>query len=484
MISRNLADASDRTFDLAVIGGGILGACHALEAVKRGLSVLLLERADFGGGVSWSSHRIVHGGLRYLQSMDLPRYFESVRERSWFLRHFPDCVRPLPCLMPLYNRGLKRTSTLKAALLANEALSAARNRGLPEAQRIPPAKILSREETIKRFPAAQPEGLRSAAFWTDGLMAPPQRLLMEILRWAASYGCRAFNYLEAEAVSREPPKRYAIAARDRVSGSKLRFLAANVVNCAGGGPGALDQTGPSPPLTLSFSALFDLPSVSDHAVAVSPFQSGSPMYFVLPYKGKILVGTIHLPAVMHPGKSSPDEEDLARLASDIERSIPGLKATTSKILRVFSGYLPAREKGESATCGKPKINFSKDSGKGSAFASIWGVKYTTARSAAEKALRAFFPGMKPRDLKRPEPACQEIDCSNWEENSLLRDAKCPNYFAKEEAAISIDDVIFRRTDWGTLPEDADKARAVLRRAADRNMPDSIEVERTTAHGPS
>src|SRR5690554_3489013 len=81
MIVRAPQQAARNTYDVIVIGGGILGCCHALEAAKRGLSVLLLERDDFGGATSWSSHRIIHGGLRYVQSLDFPRQLESIRER-------------------------------------------------------------------------------------------------------------------------------------------------------------------------------------------------------------------------------------------------------------------------------------------------------------------------------------------------------------------------------------------------------------------
>ena len=93
-IDRNWGALRDRRFDVAVVGAGIHGACVALEAVRRGLSCVLLERSDFGSQTSYNSLRIVHGGLRYLQSADLPRFFDSVAERRWFLQHMPDLVKP------------------------------------------------------------------------------------------------------------------------------------------------------------------------------------------------------------------------------------------------------------------------------------------------------------------------------------------------------------------------------------------------------
>ena len=92
MIARDPEGASRERYDLIIIGGGIHGAMLLLEAGQQGLRSLLVERGDFGGETSFQSLRIVHGGLRYLQALDLPRFFESVRERRWFLRTFPEPV--------------------------------------------------------------------------------------------------------------------------------------------------------------------------------------------------------------------------------------------------------------------------------------------------------------------------------------------------------------------------------------------------------
>jgi len=80
--------------------------------------VALLEAADYGSGASGNSLRILHAGLRYLQSADLIRFAESVAERRWYAHTFPELVAPLPCLMPLYASGMKRLSVMRLALAA------------------------------------------------------------------------------------------------------------------------------------------------------------------------------------------------------------------------------------------------------------------------------------------------------------------------------------------------------------------------------
>ena len=94
------ADTSSEPYDLAVVGGGSLGCALAWEAASRGVRVVLLEQDDFGAAASANSLKIVHGGLRYLQKMDLKRARASAAERSVFLRIAPHLVRPLPCVLP------------------------------------------------------------------------------------------------------------------------------------------------------------------------------------------------------------------------------------------------------------------------------------------------------------------------------------------------------------------------------------------------
>ena len=81
-------------YDLVIIGGGIYGIMVALEAARRRLRPILIERDDFAAATSANSLGIIHGGLRYLQGLDLSRFRASVAERRWFLRHFPDSARP------------------------------------------------------------------------------------------------------------------------------------------------------------------------------------------------------------------------------------------------------------------------------------------------------------------------------------------------------------------------------------------------------
>src|SRR6185369_9776829 len=98
---RDLDGLTARTFDVLVVGGGIYGLTIAYDSAQRGLSVALIERHDFGSGASFNHLRTIHGGLRYLQTLDLSRARESVNERRTIARIAPDAVRPLAFFLPL-----------------------------------------------------------------------------------------------------------------------------------------------------------------------------------------------------------------------------------------------------------------------------------------------------------------------------------------------------------------------------------------------
>src|SRR3954463_1564055 len=113
-MKRDIHQLTTRTFDVLVIGGGIYGLTIACDCALRGLSVALVERSDFGSGATFNHLRTIHGGLRYLQTLDLSRARESVRERRTLARIAPRFVQPLPFVLPLSRSMTKGRLALRA----------------------------------------------------------------------------------------------------------------------------------------------------------------------------------------------------------------------------------------------------------------------------------------------------------------------------------------------------------------------------------
>src|SRR5882672_3020217 len=116
-MQRDLEALTGRTFDVLVVGGGIYGLTIAYDAAQRGLSVALIERHDFGAGASFNHLRTIHGGLRYLQTLDLRRARESVRERATLARIASQSVRPLAFVLPVSRSLVAGKMAMRAGFL-------------------------------------------------------------------------------------------------------------------------------------------------------------------------------------------------------------------------------------------------------------------------------------------------------------------------------------------------------------------------------
>jgi glycerol-3-phosphate dehydrogenase len=467
VIDRDLHAASAQPWDLLVVGGGIYGAALALEAARRGLAALLLERGDFGGETTWNSLRIVHGGLRYLQSLDLARHRESVGERGWLLRHFPDLVEPLPCLMPLYSppRGgrLRRPAVLRAALMVDALLS--RDRTLPR------SRVLGVEETAKLFPAVDREGLRGGALWHDAVVPDAHRLVVELLRWACRAGARALNYVEAAELRVEGGQVRGLRAVDRELGRSFELKAKAVASCAGPWVRRVarrfdrDVPGLFRPL-LAFNVLLDREPLAPGAVAVASRQPDAQTYFLLPWKGKVLAGTAYAPITeeLFHGRI-PGEPLVEGFLRDLNAALPGFEARREQVLRVLWGRLPAAVEGSATPAPRPVIHDHGREGGPRGLVSVSGVKLTTARSIAEKVLGVFASSGalrladRPAEVERPAPdpplPLDELTRLAEEDWGAARDHL--RGLVQRQSVLRLEDLLLRRTDWGIDPVRAESA---------------------------
>ena len=166
-MDRDLTQLANHKYDLIIIGGGIYGACVAWDATLRGLSVALVEKADFGHATSANSLKTIHGGLRYLQQLDIKRMRESIRERRTLMRIAPHLVHPLPCLMPTYGHLTKGRAVMALALKVNDLVSFDRNRLEDPQKHLPKGRVISRQECLQLLPNIVREGLTGGAVWHD-----------------------------------------------------------------------------------------------------------------------------------------------------------------------------------------------------------------------------------------------------------------------------------------------------------------------------
>jgi len=462
MIRREPYSAAQHSYDVIVVGGGIYGACTLWETVRRGLRGLLIERQDFGGATSWNSLRILHGGLRYLQTLDLTRFRESVRERRWFCQHFPDAVQPLPCLMPLYGRGLKRPATMRVALALNDWLSRDRNRGTLPALQLPDSRLLDADATIRLFPQVDRHGLQGAALWYDAQMLSPQRILIGLLHEACGQGATALNYVEATGLLQHAGRVVGLSARDGRNGAVYEYRSNWVINCAGRWSreltAALDRDVPrlfQP--SLAFNVLLDREPLSSAALAVQAQGPDQPVYFLVPWGGKILAGTRHQPWTGSVENPQPSSEQVRQFLDGLNLAVPNLDLEPSQVVRVYAGLLPTKKPGSHELTKRPVVYNHARHGGPRGLISLSGIKFTTARLVAEQALQAIPLGRPPRENAEaylPHRPAYGLDllCPQdlFEGDDHLARASLRR-LVREEAVFEWDDLLLRRTDWGSDP---------------------------------
>jgi len=490
-ILRQPEKAVKNKYDLIIIGGGIYGVTLSYMASLKGLKSLLIERDDFGGATSYNSLRILHGGLRYLQKLDLHRFFESVSERKWFFKNYPGLVEPLACLMPLYNRGLHRKSIFRIALFLNDLLSWKRNKGISEKYHLKAGKIISPEEVKRIFPLVDTKNLKGGALWYDGSMPDSQKVLIEILKTSCSMCGTALNYFEIKTLLTDKNNVAGVSAVDRETGITYEFKSEIVVNTAG--PWSREVAGKLhkdfPELfksSIAWNILFNRKALADHAVAITPNKPGAKTFFLRPWKGMLFAGTIHDPWDKVEKNPQPRKKSILNFINDINCCIPGYNLSEKDILHIYSGLLPAKaDNSTELTVREVILDHSEDNGLKGLY-SVSGVKFTTARLVAEKTINKIFPD-RSETTKEPQNDLPESYSGVYDYDWYIEDNN-NNWKSElkkiidEESVVHLDDLILRRTSIGDNPlralELAEKIALLFGWDSSRT---EMEIERLKKH---
>ncbi len=416
-MQRNTESIRNRQFDVAIVGGGAFGACAAWEAALRGYSVVLLEANDFGSGTSANSFKFVHGGVRYLQHLDVARLRASCAERSALLRIAPHLVRPQPVAIPTYGRGRNGKAFLGTGLVVYDALTAGRNRGIRDRERhIPRAAFMDRAETLRRFPGLDARGLTGAAIFADAQMYHPPRLVLAFLQSAAERGAVALNYAEVRSFVRRGDRIAGLVVHDRLANETFEIKSRMVVNAAGpwaehllddchvpriadGGVYSRDTCfiidgAPEPELGLAIQG-----QSIDRGARIA---RGARHLFIVPWRGRRLIGVWHIVYRKGADAIEVSEPEMQRLLDELNRSQRVVRIRREDIRLVNAGLVPfgaSDASGIELEFGKRShlVDSARQHGiKG--LVTLIGVRHTMARGDAARAI-----GIVDRQLGRRGP---------------------------------------------------------------------------------
>lgn len=386
MQPRDVSRLDTGPFDLLVVGGGIHGLTTAYEAASRGLRTALIEAGDFGSGISFNHQKTAHGGLRSLQSLRLDRAREAIRERRALARIAPWFLHPMPFIVGTYRSLAKGRLALRAGFRFDAWLGRNRNEGIERELHLPRAKLLSRGMTLKLFPGINERNLTGGAQWYDYQMAENDRLTLAFAAAADAHGAVLANYVEATAALLDGGRVVGMTATDRESGQALTIRAALTINAAGARAAEVSAMFGAP-LTIPLVGAMNLVASSRaREVALAAPAAAGRMLTLIPWRGRAIVGTGHSAAVL-PAGAMPATGDIDAFIAEANEAFPALKLTRADISLVHWGLVPASTAPGKAPdlLSAPVIHDHAASGTPGAM-TIVGVKYTTARAVAERAV--------------------------------------------------------------------------------------------------
>ncbi|MBC7897784.1 MAG: glycerol-3-phosphate dehydrogenase/oxidase [Cytophagaceae bacterium] len=378
-MQRSLESLTSQVFDLAIIGGGITGCCIARDAARRGMSVALVERADFSSGTSAATSKMVHGGLRYLQNLEIGVVRESLLERRAWQVVAPHLVRPLTFLLPTHSRieDLK----YRFALAAYDALSWDRNRLPLATQHLRPTRHLSARELVDLEPVLAEAHLRGGMRYDDCHAFSPERVALECLMDASAHGACVLNHVEAVSLADGTPQR--LAVRDCLTSDRVTIEARHVINAAGpwsdvvaagigvGAPTRLLRSRGIHVVTRAITRrdALTVPVLGRH-------------FFVIPWRDHSLIGTTDSPYEGSPDDVGVSESDLDDFLRVINAGLPAARLTRDDVLWSYAGLRPLirQKRGTSYQASRRADIVLERPG----LLSVIGGKWTTSRAVAER----------------------------------------------------------------------------------------------------
>jgi glycerol-3-phosphate dehydrogenase len=438
-----LDELAARTFDVVVVGAGIIGCRVALDAARAGLSVALVDRGDIASGTSSASSKFIHGGFRYLAMGRLRLVRAAQLERARLLRLLPALARPMPMIVALEKRRYPRP-VVELGLTAYRRLGRA---GSSDARLLAPAEASALVRPLSVPPGAVLALLPEAQ--TDDV-----RLTLATARAAAEHGALVANYVGVEAFDVVGGRAARAFVRDRLGGSEFAIRCRSVVNASGAHVDAirrLEDPSCRPLTTLSKGIHLVFPLDEPWRAGVAAYSDDHRTTFAVPWQGMLLVGTTDTPFFGDPEAARVEPHDEEGLLEAAGRLLPAELLRRDRIRFRFAGLRVLRAgAGDTARASREHI---VGVGPGR-IVSVAGGKLTLHRLIARQALLRLPAEVRPRVARAPAfPAVTDKAAQGLRAQI--------EHAIEHEWAVTVDDLVRRRTHLALQARDDESTRAEL-----------------------
>ncbi len=400
-----------KNWDVIIIGGGITGAGIFYKLAARGYQVLLVDQNDFAFGTSSRSSKMVHGGLRYIANGQFNVTYESVREREHLQKEYPDLIRPMQFLLPVYEHYKFGASLFRLGIELYDLFGSKWKHGTYTGAQIE-----------KRFNILNQTGLKSVLYYYDAEV-DDARLVYRVISEGIHHGGSALNYKKCIGLMRDPSgKVNGIQLKDEITGKEEELYAKAVVNATG--PWTDDIRSQVVPEKVirklrGSHILFNRERVPVNQAFTLFHPDDGRALFVVPWQGMTMVGTTDLdhPAAYEREKPEPfitlqEEEYLLRAADFL---FPGQHVEKQDIVSSFAGLRPIVSMGEMAPSKASRTHkiFMDEN-----LFSIAGGKLTTFRIMAEDLIQKILPLLPENNIEK-----QKKETVQKEDSPLIEDTR-------------------------------------------------------------
>jgi glycerol-3-phosphate dehydrogenase len=375
------------TFDLVVIGGGVVGVGTALDAATRGLRVALVEARDLASGTSSRSSKLFHGGLRYLEQLEFGLVREALRERELMLNRLaPHLVKPVSFLYPLSHRVWERPYTA-AGLFLYDTMGGARS--------VPGQKHLSRAGALRMVPALKRSALIGGIRYFDA-QADDARHTMTVARTAMHYGAVVRTSTQVVGFLKEADRISGVRVHDVEDGRETEVLANAVINCTGVWTDELQRLSRSRGrFRVRASKGVHIVVPRDRIVSESGIilRTEKSVLFVIPWRNHWIVGTTDTDWNLDLAHPAATKHDIDYILEHVN-TVLATPLTHDDIEGVYAGLRPllAGESEETSKLSREHAVARVAPG----LVAIAGGKYTTYRVMAADAVDAASPDLPGR----------------------------------------------------------------------------------------
>jgi len=402
-MERFIENYNDKLFDVIIVGGGITGAAVAYDAASRGLSVAMVEKSDFGSATSAVTSKLIHGGLRYLATMELGLVRESLKERKIMENIAPNFVNPIPIMVTTNKRKLTNTKwVIKAGMILYDILSFDKGWTWDKNQKIPLHKSMSPKKVLELEPNVKKEGLTGASIYYDCSSLFPERLTLAFIKSAVNYGAKVSNYTKVNDFIYDDKKNVVgVKVKDLKNNKEKNIKGKLTINC--GGPWADIILGlanknstENEQLRRSEGVHFITKKlVNDHVVG-SITEDGK-HFFIIPWRDYSLIGTTDKEYIGNPDEYKVSKKSIMELLDDVNKSFGNNDPIKYEdILYSYGGLRPLVEDQTEdvyESSRKYEIYDNKKDGL-NGLITVEGGKYTTSRNLAANVLKVIKKKLK------------------------------------------------------------------------------------------